>query len=115
MRVIQYSEASVMESKSRGVLDRPVKPDDDSALWSNEAGRKWNRWQFIRVRTRHTMRRPCERREDETPRFLFGRPQKARAFPQLVLIGADQQVDQVARMQGIDGPGGHRRRVEGRE
>jgi hypothetical protein len=26
---IQYSEAPAMESKSRGVLDRPVKPDDD--------------------------------------------------------------------------------------
>jgi hypothetical protein len=29
-RVIQYSEASVMDPKGRGVLDRPVKPDDDS-------------------------------------------------------------------------------------
>jgi hypothetical protein len=27
--MIQYSEAPVMDSIGRGVLDRPVKPDDD--------------------------------------------------------------------------------------
>src|SRR5207302_111609 len=29
-RVIQYSRDGVIEPRSRGVLDRPVKPDDDS-------------------------------------------------------------------------------------
>jgi hypothetical protein len=29
-------ETPVMESRSRGVLDRPVKPDDDSYLWRSK-------------------------------------------------------------------------------
>jgi hypothetical protein len=29
MRTIQYSEMLKIESRGRGVLDRPVKPDDD--------------------------------------------------------------------------------------
>jgi hypothetical protein len=33
-RTIQYSEVSVMETKSRGVLDPPVKPGDDVGGWS---------------------------------------------------------------------------------
>jgi hypothetical protein len=31
---IQYSETSVIESKTRGVLDPPVKPGDDGGGWS---------------------------------------------------------------------------------
>ncbi len=30
-------ETLIMKSKSRGVLDRPVKPDDDSRLWRSES------------------------------------------------------------------------------
>src|SRR3984893_19153982 len=30
-------ETPMMESRGRGVLDRPVKPDDDSSLWSDRA------------------------------------------------------------------------------
>jgi len=30
-------ETLIMKSKSRGVLDRPVKPDDDSCLWRSES------------------------------------------------------------------------------
>src|SRR5260370_10816046 len=30
-------ETLIMKSKSRGVLDRPVKPDDDSCLWGSES------------------------------------------------------------------------------
>ena len=33
-RTIQYSETLMMELRGRGVLDRPVKPDDDNFLWS---------------------------------------------------------------------------------
>src|SRR5258707_14189563 len=35
-RTIQYSRAVAMKSKDRGVLDRPVKPDDDSCVRSDE-------------------------------------------------------------------------------
>jgi hypothetical protein len=29
-----------MESRSRGVLDRPVKPDDDSSLWRSKTTKR---------------------------------------------------------------------------
>jgi len=35
-RATQYSREAG-EPKSRGVLDRPVKPDDDNSLWKSEA------------------------------------------------------------------------------
>ena len=34
-RTIQYSRDSVIESISRGVLDRPVKPGDDGGLFDS--------------------------------------------------------------------------------
>src|SRR5258705_13069452 len=33
-------ETPVMESRSRGVLDRPVKPDDDSSLWRSKTTKR---------------------------------------------------------------------------
>jgi hypothetical protein len=33
---MQYSRDASDESKSRGVLDHPVKPDDDRSLWRSE-------------------------------------------------------------------------------
>jgi len=36
-RATQYSRDAIVESRSRGVLDRPVKPDDDSCMESEKA------------------------------------------------------------------------------
>jgi hypothetical protein len=33
-------ETPAMESRSRGVLDRPVKPDDDSSSWRSETTKR---------------------------------------------------------------------------
>jgi hypothetical protein len=42
-------ETLTIESRGRGVLDRPVKPDDDNSLWRSESD--------------EGMRRPCGRRD----------------------------------------------------
>src|SRR5437899_1379896 len=40
-RTIQYSRDAENKSKSRGVLDRPVTPDDDGSLWSCDRTTRW--------------------------------------------------------------------------
>jgi hypothetical protein len=35
-RATQYSRGAVNKSRGRGVLDRPVKPDDDNFLWRSD-------------------------------------------------------------------------------
>jgi hypothetical protein len=36
--VIQYSTAVAIESRSRGILDRPVKPGDDGGRYGDGGG-----------------------------------------------------------------------------